>query len=126
MRREIPIAITFLIGDGVLPGNEGRNYVLRMILRRAVRFGRAMAERGWLVVTGASSGIGRAIALAFAGQGADVRARVTPEIVRGAVEYVEALRDMQEERRRRGPHKGGVGRRRDLGTVRSRGISRSC
>ncbi|MBC7251563.1 MAG: alanine--tRNA ligase [Anaerolineae bacterium] len=33
-------AITFLIGDGVLPGNEGRNYVLRMILRRAARFGR--------------------------------------------------------------------------------------
>ena len=32
-------AITFLIGDGVLPGNEGRNYVLRMILRRAARFG---------------------------------------------------------------------------------------
>ena len=35
-------AITFLIGDGVLPGNEGRNYVLRMILRRASRFGRQL------------------------------------------------------------------------------------
>ncbi|MDY7041451.1 MAG: alanine--tRNA ligase [Chloroflexota bacterium] len=33
-------AITFLVGDGVLPGNEGRKYVLRMILRRAARFGR--------------------------------------------------------------------------------------
>ena len=33
-------AVTFLIGDGVLPGNAGRNYVLRMILRRAARFGR--------------------------------------------------------------------------------------
>jgi alanyl-tRNA synthetase len=33
-------AVAFLIGDGVLPGNEGRNYTLRMILRRAVRFGR--------------------------------------------------------------------------------------
>jgi alanyl-tRNA synthetase len=35
-------AVTFLVGDGVIPGNEGRNYVLRMILRRAARFGRKL------------------------------------------------------------------------------------
>ncbi len=65
-------ACSFLVADGVLPGNEGRAYVLRRILRRAVRFGRRLGlERPFLYQ------LGDAVRTAMAGAYPEIDERAT-------------------------------------------------
>ena len=77
-------ASAFLIADGVIPSNEGRGYVLRRIIRRAVRYGR---------VIGLKENFMKRVAL----QVADDMGEVYPEL-NSARSFMEQVLDHEESR----------------------------
>ena len=77
-------AAVFLIGDGVLPSNEGRGYVLRRILRRAIRYGRTL-------------GLPRPFLYQTAGKVAQVMKKAYPELLE-ADAYIKNIIKSEEER----------------------------
>jgi alanyl-tRNA synthetase len=77
-------AATFLIADGVLPTNEGRGYVLRKILRRAVRHGRML-------------GLEKAFLYELAGQVAELMRQPYPELLE-AIGRVATVIKNEEQR----------------------------
>jgi len=87
-------AASFLIADGVLPGNEGRGYVLRRIMRRAMRHVHMMGAREplmWRLVPALNRQMGQAY----------------PELVRAEALITETLR--LEETRFRAMLERGLG-----------------
>jgi alanyl-tRNA synthetase len=82
-------ALTFLIGDGVLPSNEGRGYVLRRILRRAARHGVLLGvERPFLHRI--SDAVIDAMSPAYPELG-ERRAFITDRILREEQRFLETL-----------------------------------
>ncbi len=77
-------AAAFLIGDGVLPSNEGRGYVLRRILRRAVRYGRTL-------------GLTKPFLYQTAGKVSQVMKAAYPELLE-ADAYIKSIIRSEEER----------------------------
>ena len=52
-------SVTFLVADGVVPGNEGRGYVLRRVIRRAIRYARRIGVEGSFLGDLAEATIGK-------------------------------------------------------------------
>ena len=77
-------ACTFLLADGVIPGNEGRGYVLRRIIRRAIRHGYKLGAR--------AAFFHRLVPDLVAEMGA-----AYPELVRHEQRVIEALK-LEEDR----------------------------
>ncbi|MBW1784635.1 MAG: alanine--tRNA ligase, partial [Deltaproteobacteria bacterium] len=77
-------AVTFLISDGIIPSNEGRGYVLRRIIRRAIRFGQVLDLK-------------EAFLRSICTKVIDIMGQDYPELVR-AKSLVEGVVDNEERR----------------------------
>jgi alanyl-tRNA synthetase len=77
-------SMTFLISDGVLPSNEGRGYVLRRIIRRAIRYGKLI-------------GIDKSFLYKLTGAVVDEMREAYPELV-DSREHVAKVVLLEEER----------------------------
>ena len=77
-------SVTFLIADGVVPANEGRGYVLRRVIRRAIRYARRIGIEG-----------------NFLGQIADVTIEkmgaIYPELVNNR-DFIKTVLKLEEDR----------------------------
>ncbi|WP_458121496.1 alanine--tRNA ligase [Paenibacillus sp. Z6-24] len=76
--------VTFAVGDGVLPSNEGRGYVIRRLLRRAVRYGKVI-------------GLDKPFLFSLVKTVGDVMGMYYPTIVEQR-EYIEKIIRTEEER----------------------------
>ena len=76
--------VTFMVHDGILPGNEGRGYVLRRLARRAVRHGHLLGIEGPFLKDLAAVVI-------------DVMKEGYPELV-GRADYIYKVIELEEER----------------------------
>ncbi|UHA74302.1 alanine--tRNA ligase [Paenibacillus sp. 481] len=76
--------VAFAVGDGVLPSNEGRGYVLRRLLRRAVRYGKML-------------GIDRPFMVELVKTVGDVMGVHYPEVIEKR-EFIEKVIKNEEER----------------------------
>jgi alanyl-tRNA synthetase len=77
-------AVAFLLADGVFPANEGRGYVLRRIIRRALRHGKLL-------------GIGHPFLVAMADRVTEVMGEVYPEVKAGKT-HLNPILQREEER----------------------------
>ncbi|HNU70189.1 MAG TPA: alanine--tRNA ligase, partial [Thermodesulfobacteriota bacterium] len=76
-------AVTFLLSDGVLPSNEGRGYVLRRVIRRAIRHGRKL-------------GLTRPFLYQATGVVADIMGEAYPELLQARNLVAQAVRNEEE------------------------------